>query len=99
MGVFDLHSARARRSARRSSADVAEFVKTGVAMFGQIEQGARALIPVTAAAMAAVAGIREAAKRCPEPRLFDALNEAARNAGAALRELGALAGALENGGE
>jgi hypothetical protein len=49
VGVFDFHSARAKRSARRSSTDVAEFVKTGVAAFGLLEQGARALIPMTAA--------------------------------------------------
>lgn len=93
MGVLDLQSARARRTARRAA--VAEFINTGVAAFGLLEQGARALIPMTAAAAASLCEIRKAATRLDRPHAFDAVNQAARAAAAALRELSDLAKAFE----
>jgi hypothetical protein len=95
MGIFDLHHARARRSVRRSSANVDEVTRTGVAAFYQLERGARALIPVAAAAAASLAEIRQVGPRLDQPHAFAAVDEAAQRAATALRELGDLAGALE----
>jgi len=89
--VVGLHDARAKRA----DADIEEIIRTGVAAFNLLERGAKALVVMTAGAAETAAAIKQAARRSDRPQMFAAVDAAARNAAAALRDLGDLAQALE----